>query len=206
MPAPRFVAVDAKATKRPPPTVLVHVLVTVVVTLPQAEGVDCPLGASAKVAPSGVEMSVVTDTQVLVVLVMVVMQVPRSNISEAPLRFVAVGRGNQVGGGHAAVRRSDGDERRDVAGIADVNLWGYAIRCNVGDQIGRQRNERDVLAIGTNDRIVASTVPGRLAVGRDGDQLRIEIGARRNHAGAGGCGHANWAPIHLGRAVLYRDG
>src|SRR5580658_427288 len=91
MPATRFDAVDAKATKRPLATVVsVHTLLTVVVTLPQAESVDCPLGPSAAVLPSGVEISVVTDTQVLVVLVMVVTQVPRSNTSGKPLGFGAV--------------------------------------------------------------------------------------------------------------------
>src|SRR5580704_14223555 len=91
MPASRFDAVDAKATKRPLATVVsVHTLLTVVVTLPQAESVDCPLGPSAGVVPSGVETRVVTETQVLVVLVIVVMQVPRSKTSAKPLGFGAV--------------------------------------------------------------------------------------------------------------------
>src|SRR3984885_2891568 len=68
----------------------VHAVLVTVVTLPQAERVDCPLAPSAGVVPSGVEISVVTDTQVLVVLVIVVMQVPRSNTSGKPLGFGAV--------------------------------------------------------------------------------------------------------------------
>ena len=67
-----------------------HTLLVVVVTLPQADRVDCPLGPSAGVVPSGLEISVVTETQVLVVLVIVVMQVPRSNTSGKPLGFGAV--------------------------------------------------------------------------------------------------------------------
>lgn len=65
-------------------------MLVVVVTLPQAESVDCPLGPSAGVVPSGVEIRVVTETQVFVVLVIVVMQVPRSNTSGKPLGFGAV--------------------------------------------------------------------------------------------------------------------
>src|SRR5271163_1650420 len=68
----------------------VHAVLVTVVMLPQADRVDCPLGPSAGVVPSGVEISVVTETQVLVVLVIVVMQVPRSNISDCPLGFGAV--------------------------------------------------------------------------------------------------------------------
>src|ERR1700723_3586434 len=92
MPATIFDAVDAKATKRPLATVVsVHTLLMVVVTLPEAESVDCTLGPSAGVVPSGVEISVVTETQVLVVLGVVVMQVPRSNISDSAPGFGAVG-------------------------------------------------------------------------------------------------------------------
>src|SRR6202789_2460704 len=119
---------------------------------------------------------------------------------------VAVPRGNQASGGYAGLRGSDGDDRRDVAGSADVNLWGDAVRCNVGDEIGRQRNERDVFAIRADDRIIARSVPGGLAVGGNGNELRVETGARRNRARSGGGGHADRAPIHLARAVLYRDG
>src|SRR5580692_8280668 len=91
MPAIRFDAVEAKATNRPFATVVeVHALLMVVVTLPQAESVDCTLGPSAGVVPSGVEISVVTPTQVLVVLVIVVTQVPRSKISDWALGFGAV--------------------------------------------------------------------------------------------------------------------
>jgi len=91
MPATRFDAVEAKATKRPFAMVLeVHALLMVVVTLPQADSADCTLGPSAGVVPSGVEISVVTPTQVLVVLVIVVMQVPRSKISDWALGFGAV--------------------------------------------------------------------------------------------------------------------
>jgi hypothetical protein len=67
-----------------------HAVLVIVVTLPQAESVDCPLAPSAGVVPSGVEISVVTDTQVLVVLVIVVMQVPRSKTSASELGFGAV--------------------------------------------------------------------------------------------------------------------
>ena len=91
MPDTRFDAVEAKATKRPFAIVVsVHAELTTVVTLPQAESVDSKLGPSAGVVPSGVEISVVTCTQVLVVLVIVVTQVPRSNISDWPLGFGAV--------------------------------------------------------------------------------------------------------------------
>src|SRR3984885_2906863 len=91
MPDTRFVAADAKATKRPLTMVLaVHAVLVIVVTLPQADRVDCPLAPSAGGGPSGVEISVVTDTQVLVVLVMVVMQVPRSNTSDSALGLGAV--------------------------------------------------------------------------------------------------------------------
>ena len=91
MPLTRFVAVDANATNRPLETVLaVHALLIVVVTLPHAESADWPLAPSAGVAPSGVEINVVTDRQVLFVLVMVVIQVPRSNTSDKELGFGAV--------------------------------------------------------------------------------------------------------------------
>ena len=76
----RFVAVEAKTTKRPSP-----------------EMAGSMLEPSAGVVPSGVEPSVVAGTQELLVVPIVVTQVERTNTSSAPLglgavapRFIAV--------------------------------------------------------------------------------------------------------------------
>jgi hypothetical protein len=65
-------------------------MVVVVVSLPQDEMEDCTLAPSAGVVPSGVEIKVVTGVQVLVELVMVVIHVLRSKISDVPAGFGAV--------------------------------------------------------------------------------------------------------------------
>lgn len=92
MPTTRFVAVEAKATKRPLNTLpLVQAVVPVVtVSLPHDETDDCMLAPSAGVVPSGVEINVVTGVQVLAVLLIVVTHVLLSKISELPLEFGAV--------------------------------------------------------------------------------------------------------------------
>src|SRR5208282_5368501 len=129
MPATRLDAVDTKATKRPLATVVsVHTLLTVVVTLPQAESADCPLGASAGVVPSGVEISVVTETQLLVVLVMVVMQVPRSNTSGKPLGFGAVEPKFDAAEVKETKRPSSEMEGFELAPLPKVTLSGVETR------------------------------------------------------------------------------
>ena len=92
MPTTRFVAVDAKATKRPLYTVppVQAVVDVVVVSLPQDDTDDCMLAPSAGVVPSGVEINIVTGVHVLSVLEIVVTHVLRSKISELPLGFGAV--------------------------------------------------------------------------------------------------------------------
>jgi len=82
------VAVEAKATKRPFAPRLCELQVTVV--LAQVEILDSLLAPSAGVVPSGVEIKVVTGTQVFPVVPIEVTQVLRSNISEAPCGLGAV--------------------------------------------------------------------------------------------------------------------
>lgn len=96
----RFVAVEANATNRPLYTPEeVQTVVVDVVKLPHEESEDCTLAPSAGVVPSGVEINAVNGVQVLSVLVIVVMHVLRSKISDEPgggldtvpaIRFVAV--------------------------------------------------------------------------------------------------------------------
>lgn len=81
-------AVEAKAIKRPLEELVVEPQLAV--ELPQLEMLDSLLAPSAGVIPSGVDTKVVKPTQVLSVSPMLVTQVLRSKISEAPRGLGAV--------------------------------------------------------------------------------------------------------------------
>src|SRR5580698_6351287 len=102
----------------------------------------------------------------------------------------AVAGGNQIRGGSAGA-----GGRTAVAGGANVNLRGNSIDVDARNEVRCERNERDVLAVRADHRIVACAVAGGEAVGSHGNQLRdVRGGGELARRGGGG---AERAPIDL---------
>ena len=102
---------------------------------PQFEMLDSSLAPSAGVAPSGVEARVVIGTQVFVVEVIVVTQVLRSKISEAPDGFGAVAPRFEASDVKETKRPESDIDGFELAPLPDVEPSGVETRKVVGTQV-----------------------------------------------------------------------